>query len=57
MAAKNPLTQEFGVFVREMLERWKVPGMSLAVIDGDDIYAEASLSCLLRAWMGFSDRP
>ncbi|UKZ76461.1 hypothetical protein TrVFT333_004165 [Trichoderma virens FT-333] len=39
-ASGNPLTAEFGEFVREQLEKWKVPGISLAVIDGDDVYAE-----------------
>jgi hypothetical protein len=37
---KTPLTKEFGTFVKETLKKWKVPGMSLAVIDGEDIYAE-----------------
>ncbi|KAL7962293.1 beta-lactamase/transpeptidase-like protein [Trichoderma compactum] len=39
-ASGNPLTAEFGDFVREQLEKWKVPGVSLAVIDGDDVYTE-----------------
>jgi hypothetical protein len=39
---KNPFTKEFGTFVKEILEKWKVPGMSLAVIDGEDIYAEVA---------------
>jgi len=34
------LTKEFGAFLEEALEKWKVPGMSLAVIDGEDVYAE-----------------
>lgn len=37
---RNPLTDEFGDFVRQRLDRWKVPGMSLAVVDGHDIYAQ-----------------
>ncbi|POR32882.1 Uncharacterized protein TPAR_06918, partial [Tolypocladium paradoxum] len=39
-SSKNPLTDEFGEFVAQKLDKWKVPGMSLAVIDGDDIYTE-----------------
>jgi hypothetical protein len=39
---KNPLTEEFGTFVKETLEKWKVPGISLAVIDGEDVYAEVA---------------
>jgi hypothetical protein len=34
------LTKEFGAFMEELLEKWKVPGMSLAVIDGEDVDAE-----------------
>ncbi|KAL6875186.1 beta-lactamase/transpeptidase-like protein [Trichoderma novae-zelandiae] len=37
---KNPLTAEFGDFVREQLDKWKVPGVAVAVIDGDEVYAE-----------------
>lgn len=40
--AKNPLTEEFGKFAKEQLEQWKVPGVSLAIIDGQDIFAEVS---------------
>lgn len=36
----NPLTREFGDFVRQKLDRWKVPGMSLAVVDGHDVNAQ-----------------
>jgi hypothetical protein len=43
--AANPFTEEFGAFVKTVLEKWKVPGMSLAVIDGEDIHAEVGLSC------------
>ncbi|KAL7951651.1 beta-lactamase/transpeptidase-like protein [Trichoderma barbatum] len=39
-AGGNPLTPEFGEFVREQLEKWKVPGVAVAVIDGDEVYAE-----------------
>lgn len=41
--AGNPLTEEFAAFVKEKLEKWKVPGMSLAVIDGEDVYAEVRI--------------
>jgi hypothetical protein len=39
---ENPFKKEFGTFVKEMLETWKVPGMSLAIIDGEHIYAEVT---------------
>ncbi|PHH89700.1 hypothetical protein CDD83_5481 [Cordyceps sp. RAO-2017] len=37
---RNPLTDEFSSFVNDKLDEWKVPGMSVAVIDGQDVYAE-----------------
>ncbi|CAM1502046.1 Fc.00g040300.m01.CDS01 [Cosmosporella sp. VM-42] len=37
---ENPLTGEFGDFVKDTLKEWKVPGVSIAVIDGEDVYAE-----------------
>ncbi|CAI6098117.1 unnamed protein product [Clonostachys chloroleuca] len=36
----NPFNDEFAQFAKETLEQWKVPGVSLAVIDGDQVYAE-----------------
>jgi hypothetical protein len=36
----NPLTPEFAEYVAGLLEDWKVPGMSIAVLDGDELYAE-----------------
>jgi CubicO group peptidase (beta-lactamase class C family) len=38
----NPFTDEFASFAKETLEDWKVPGVAIAVIDDDDIYAEVS---------------
>ncbi|PNP40886.1 hypothetical protein TGAM01_v201003 [Trichoderma gamsii] len=39
-ASENPLTPEFSEFVIERLDKWKVPGVAVAVIDGDEVYAE-----------------
>ncbi|RFU73766.1 penicillin-binding [Trichoderma arundinaceum] len=39
-ARGNPLTSAFADFARETLDEWKVPGVSVAVIDGDEVYAE-----------------
>ncbi|KAM3524836.1 hypothetical protein NHJ13051_004338 [Beauveria bassiana] len=36
----NPLSDEFGRYVKGLMDEWKVPGLSLAVIDGDQVYAE-----------------
>jgi CubicO group peptidase (beta-lactamase class C family) len=44
----NPLTKEFGDFVKETLDEWKVPGMSIAVIDGGETYTEVGL---LQFWL------
>ncbi|KAJ6440119.1 penicillin-binding protein [Purpureocillium lavendulum] len=35
----GPLTEDFKGHVHTTLEKWKVPGMSLAVVDGDHTYA------------------
>lgn len=37
---KNPLTEDFARFAKETLHKWKVPGLSIAVIDGDQIFAK-----------------
>ncbi|EXK80438.1 hypothetical protein FOQG_15073 [Fusarium oxysporum f. sp. raphani 54005] len=37
---RNPLTEEFGDFAAETLDNWKVPGLSIAVIDGDQVFAD-----------------
>jgi hypothetical protein len=34
----NPLTEEFGELVKKTLYEWKVPGMSIAVVDGENTY-------------------
>lgn len=44
---ENPLTAEFGDFVREQLDKWKVPGIAVAVVDGDEVYAEVRFLLLL----------
>ncbi|KAK5995069.1 hypothetical protein PT974_03462 [Cladobotryum mycophilum] len=36
----DPFTKEFATFVHQQLDQWKVPGVSIAVIDGDQVYAE-----------------
>lgn len=41
--SNNPLTSDFAEFARTTLEAWKVPGLSIAVIDGDKIFAEVCL--------------
>lgn len=36
----NPLGEDFRKFVEEALEEWHVPGLSVAVVDGDESWAE-----------------
>lgn len=38
----NPLNANFSQTVHELLELFHVPGVSIAVIDGDDVWAEVS---------------
>lgn len=39
--AQTPLDETFDAFARRLLEEWHVPGMSVAVIDGDKTFAKA----------------
>lgn len=43
-ASGNPLTSEYKEFVLERLDEWKVPGVAVAVIDGDEVYAEVNIT-------------
>lgn len=38
--SRNPFDDDLGNFIDDLMERWKIPGMSVAVVDGDDVYAE-----------------
>ena len=38
----SPLTEQFGKLVYEKLEEWHVPGMSIAIVHNDKVYAEVS---------------
>lgn len=38
--SKNPFDDDLGSFIDEVMQRWKIPGMSVAIVDGDDVYAE-----------------
>lgn len=37
---RNPFTKEFGEFAKQTLEEWHVPGLSIAAIDDDRVFAE-----------------
>jgi len=35
----GPFDEKFGQLANETLERWKCPGLSIAVVDGNDTWA------------------
>lgn len=39
----NPLNEEFENLVAETLEKWHVPGMSIAVVDGENTWAKVPI--------------
>jgi CubicO group peptidase (beta-lactamase class C family) len=39
----NPLDEDFKAFAEKALEKWHVPGVSVAVIDGDKTFAGVSI--------------
>jgi hypothetical protein len=43
--ARNPLDETFDELVKTLLEEWHVPGMSVAVIDGDQTFAKVGCCC------------
>ncbi|RYP75863.1 hypothetical protein DL771_002127 [Monosporascus sp. 5C6A] len=45
----NPLDERFEKIVGKSLEEWHVPGLSIAVIDGDDTWAEGYGSATLNS--------
>jgi CubicO group peptidase (beta-lactamase class C family) len=40
--ARTPFDETFDAFVEKLLQEWHVPGMSVAVIDGDQTFAKVS---------------
>jgi hypothetical protein len=38
----SPFDAKFAQLVKETLDKWHVPGLSIAVVDGDDVWAEVS---------------
>ena len=43
-ASDNPFNPEFDQFVADLLERWHVPGVAIAVVDGEETYTKVQ-SC------------
>lgn len=42
MAPNGPFTGDFSAYVEQVMDEWKVPGLAIAVIDGDDVFTQAS---------------
>ena len=38
--AKDPFTNDFEALTKDIMAQWKIPGMSIAVIDGEDVFAK-----------------
>jgi len=43
---KGPFDKDFERLANQTLERWKCPGLSIAVVDGDDTWAAVSFEFL-----------
>jgi hypothetical protein len=41
--SKSPFDEEFKQFALKTLDKWHVPGVSVAVVDGHNIYTEVGL--------------
>ncbi len=44
--SQNPFNDELADFVGNVMDRWKIAGMSVAVVDGDDVYSEVIVTAL-----------
>lgn len=44
--SKNPFTGDFNNYVDELMDEWKLAGMAVAVIDGDDTFTHVRTSHL-----------
>lgn len=40
---QSPFDEEFDELVRTELEKWKVPGLSIAIVQGSEISAKVSI--------------
>ncbi len=39
----SPFTKDFNALVEELLEEWHVPGMAIAVVDGDETWSKVGI--------------
>lgn len=45
---KGPFTGDFNSHVEGLMDEWKLAGMAVAVIDGDDVFTEVSSAMTQR---------
>lgn len=38
----DPFTPDFSEFVNKALDKWKLAGISIAVVDGDNVYSKVN---------------
>ena len=43
---KDPFTPEFSDFVTKTIDEWKVAGIAIGVIDGDDVFSKVSQTAI-----------
>lgn len=43
---ESPFDPEFDALVSKLLEEWKVPGLSIAVVHGSESYSKVNLDSL-----------
>jgi len=51
-SASNPFDEEFEKLANKSLAMWHVPGLAIAVVDGDDVFAKVRLFHLLLVGIG-----
>lgn len=42
LGSSSPFDEEFNAYVHGLLDKWHVPGVAVAVVDGDDIWSEVN---------------
>lgn len=45
-ASQNPFNDDLADAVGNVMDRWKIAGMSVAVVDGDNVYSQVRLNAL-----------
>ena len=53
---QNPLDETFDAFVQTLLQEWHVPGMSIAVVDGDQTFAKVGRQVVSQVYTSNESR-